>query len=231
MLRAPGEGTLPILYEDRSVLAVDKPAGWMLIPFNWQKTQWNLQAALNSSIAAGDFWARSRNLKFLRNIHRLDAETSGVLLFAKSPGALATYASLFETRRMEKRYLTVVVGRPACAKWVSQLPLAPDPAKIGRMRVDQSNGKSAETHFKLLRTTGGKSLVEARPVTGRTHQIRVHLAETVSPVLGDELYGGLAAGPEVGLALRAVELAYFDPFQRRPVRIQAPDASHHSVCI
>src|SRR5580765_4974816 len=77
---------IAILYEDRSVLAIDKPRNWMLVPFSWQRTNRNLQAALTSSIAARDFWARSRNLRFLRFIHRLDADTTGVLLFGKSPG-------------------------------------------------------------------------------------------------------------------------------------------------
>ena len=70
----------PILYEDRSVIAIDKPRGWMLLPVSWQNTGHNLQAAINSSIEARDFWARSRGLKFLRYVHRLDADTSGVLL-------------------------------------------------------------------------------------------------------------------------------------------------------
>src|SRR5499425_866536 len=98
-----GDGTrIAILHEDRAVLAIDKPRGWMLVPFSWQKTSRNLQAALTSSIAAGDFWARSRSLKFLRFVHRLDAETTGILLWAKSPGAVKTFGDLFESRRMEK---------------------------------------------------------------------------------------------------------------------------------
>src|SRR5580693_3713156 len=97
-----------ILYEDRTAIAVDKPPGWMLVPHTWQRTDWNLQAAITSSIAVGDFWARSRNLKFLRHIHRLDADTTGVLLFGKSPGALETFSDLFEGRKMEKTYLAIV---------------------------------------------------------------------------------------------------------------------------
>jgi 23S rRNA-/tRNA-specific pseudouridylate synthase len=91
-IELPGVEPIPILYEDRSVIAIDKPGGWMLVPFSWQKTSRNLQTALASSIAAGDFWARSRNLKQLRFVHRLDAETSGVLLLAKSQGALRAYS-------------------------------------------------------------------------------------------------------------------------------------------
>ena len=109
-IELPGVEPIPILYEDRSVLAIDKPRGWMLVPYSWQKTNWNLQAALVSSIAAGDFWARSRGLKFLKFVHRLDAETTGILLFAKSQGAVESYSELFESRRMEKTYLAVVDG-------------------------------------------------------------------------------------------------------------------------
>src|SRR5215813_8747753 len=114
-IELPTGERLPILYEDRSVLAIDKPRGWMLVPFSWQRTNRNLQAALTSSIAAGDFWARVRGLRFLRHIHRLDAETTGILLLAKSKGALATYGELFESRKMEKVYLAVVEGVPPAA--------------------------------------------------------------------------------------------------------------------
>ena len=107
-----GDGTsIPILYEDRSVMAIDKPPGWMLVPHSWQKTNRNLQAAVVSSIGAGDFWARSRGIKFLRHVHRLDGETSGVLLFARSQGAVDSYGRLFESRQMEKAYLAVEIGR------------------------------------------------------------------------------------------------------------------------
>src|SRR6476469_11192601 len=94
------EVTIPILYEDRAVLAIDKPPGWMLVPYNWDRTGRNLQLAISSSILGGEFWARSRSLKFLKYVHRLDAETTGVLLFAKSPGALQTFGDMFESRRI-----------------------------------------------------------------------------------------------------------------------------------
>ena len=108
-IELPTGEKIPILYEDRSVIAIDKARGWMLVPFSWLKTGRNLQAALISSIAAGDFWARSRGLRFLRFVHRLDAETTGILLLAKSPGAVTIYGSLFESRKMEKLYLAVVL--------------------------------------------------------------------------------------------------------------------------
>ena len=228
---------IPILYEDRSVLAIDKPRGWMLVPHSWQKTDRNLQAAITSSIASGQFWARSRNLKFLRHIHRLDAGTSGILLFAKSRGALDTYGNLFESRKMEKIYWAVAHGLPKQTDWTCRLKLGPDPRQIGRMKVSPRDGKDAETRFRVLQIRSASApahpndsvvLIEARPVTGRTHQIRVHLAQCGHPVAGDDLYGSSKPVREAKapaqhlLGLRAVSLSYVDPFDKRPVRIAAP---------
>lgn len=211
---------IPILFEDRVVLAIDKPRGWMLVPHTWQKTAFNLQAAITSSIAAGDFWARSRGLKFLRHVHRLDAETSGVLLFAKSLGGVEPISDLFESRRMEKTYLAVTDWPPRQAEWTCRLSLGPDPRRFGRMMVDDRGGKSAETEFKVLQTSGKYTLVEARPLTGRTHQIRVHLAESGCPIVGDELYGRRER--DLPMGLRAVRLAFVNPFTKKRVDIQAP---------
>ena len=225
------EEQIPILYEDRSVMAIDKPAGWMLVPFSWQKTNRNLQTAITSSIAAGDYWARSRNLKYLRNIHRLDADTTGILLLGKSQGAVNSLGDLFESRKMEKVYLAVVIGLPKQDEWICQLRLAPNPEEIGQVKVDPRGGKDAETHFRVLQRSQNTALIEASPITGRTHQIRVHLAETGHPVVGDPLYslqGSSTEGPRrtnrrgVKLGLRAVSLAYIDPFTQRRVQIKAP---------
>jgi RluA family pseudouridine synthase len=226
-----GDGTqIPILYEDRSVMAIDKPPGWMLVPHSWQKTNRNLQAALVSSIGAGHFWARSRGLKFLRHVHRLDAETSGVLLCARSLGAVETYSRLFESRRMEKRYFVVVQGAPRQKEWTCREPLAPDPGQIGRMQVNHRAGKEAETHFKVLQSHAMSALIEARPITGRTHQIRVHLLAGGHPVMGDELYGpsarrvvdGKESRVSTSFGLRSIYLGYTDPFNKRRVEINAP---------
>ena len=218
-IELPTGEKLPILYEDRSVLAIDKPRGWMLVPASWQKTSRNLQMALTSSIAARDFWARSRNLRFLRFVHRLDADTTGILLFAKSPGAVQTFGDLFESRKMEKTYLAVSHGRPAQTEWVCRLKIAPDPKQRGKMKTDARNGKEAETAFRVLQMLKETSLVEAQPYTGRTHQIRIHVAAAGHPIVGDELYG---SGKRTELGLRAVALAYIDPFTKGRVHIHAP---------
>src|SRR5213593_4383117 len=190
------DGTLiPILYEDRAVLAIDKPAGWMLAPDSWDRASRNLQLALMSSVNAGDYWARSRRLKYIRFVHRLDAGTSGVLLFAKSPGVVHAYSRLFQSRRVEKVYLAVVRGIPPRPDWVCRLKLGPDPREIGRTRVETRRGKEAETRFHVLETGERTALIEAKPASGRTHQIRVHLAESGHPVLGDVLYGARFASP------------------------------------
>ncbi len=210
---------IPILFEDRSVLAIDKPPGWMLVPVSWQRTSFNLQAAILSSIAAGHYWATSRNLKFLKYVHRLDAETSGILLFAKSYGALETFGDLFESRRMEKIYLAVTDREPKEQRWTCKLSLSSDRDRIGRVLVDPNEGKPAETDFRVLASSHGKHLIEARPHTGRQHQIRVHLAESGCPIFGDEIYG---QADDAGMGLRAVGLAYRDPFTRKPIGIRAP---------
>jgi RluA family pseudouridine synthase len=223
IIELPDGTRIPIVYEDRSVMAIDKPAGWMLVPYDLDKTNRNLHRAISSSILARDFWARSRELKYLRHVHRLDADTSGVLLLAKSPGALHTFSRLFESRKMEKRYLAVVERVPSEKCWTCRLKIAPDTRQIGRMKLDARYGKEAETHFRVLQVAGQTSLVEAQPITGRTHQIRIHLAAAGCPVVGDTLYGP-AHDPTARreLALRAIALAYDDPFTKRAIRIEVP---------
>ncbi len=223
-IELPDGTVIPILYEDRSVLAIDKPAGWLMVPTSWEKTARNLQLAIESSLNAGDYWARSRSLKFLRFVHRLDGETSGVVLFVKSPGAMRAFSELFEGRAVEKSYLAVIDGIPVQREWTCALPIVPVPGAKSKMQVAtgklvaHAESKEAETHFQVLRSDPQSSLVLARPKTGRTHQIRVHLAASGHPVVGDPLYGkGIGA-----LALRAIGLAYRDPFTRKPIRIEAP---------
>lgn len=225
---------MPILYEDRSVIAIDKPVGWLVVPAHWRHTARNLQAEIEAAIAAGAFWAKCRNLKFLRYVHRLDADTSGVLLLVKSRGAIEPFSRLFKARKVKKMYLAVVHGVPRQPVWVCSLKLRDDTATIGKVKVDPSHGAEAQTKFRLLETRkdptcGTVSLIEAEPVTGRTHQIRVHLAACGYPIVGDHQYGSIAK--RVGLkewpgkftlALRAVELSYTDPFTKKLVKITAP---------
>lgn len=210
---------MAILYEDRSILALDKPAGWILGPDDWQHTARNLSLILQVDIQEGEWWAKSRNLKFLRYIHRLDGPTSGVMLWAKHPGVLEPFSRLFATRAIRKTYLAVVEGTPEAKEWTRRDKLGPDPRVRGRHQVDPRDGREAETHFKLLAVSGKQSLILCEPFSGRTHQIRLHLLASGFPVVGDELYG---RRDELGLGLRAVRLEYRDPFRHQPIVITAP---------
>jgi 23S rRNA-/tRNA-specific pseudouridylate synthase len=215
----PGGIPVPILYEDRSVLAIDKPAGWMLGPEDEEHARRNLHLGLTAGIDAGEWWARCRNLKYIRFIHRLDAPTTGILLLAKSPGVIPPFTRLFASRTIGKTYLAITDGIPKEVEWRCDLPLGPEPGSPGRHQVDPVNGKEASTLFRVLGSRGGRALVEARPLSGRTHQIRLHLLAAGCPVTGDILYG---RHHPAGLGLRAVEMTYNDPFTHRPIRIRAP---------
>ena len=226
----PNKLRIPILYEDRSVFAIDKPTGWMLAPDEWTKTGRNLQLALVSSVQGGDFWAKSRGLKFLKFVHRLDADTTGVTVFVKHQGLIQPYSMLFQERAVRKHYLAVVDGVPESDSWKCELPIGVVSGQKGRMRIDKKDGKEARTDFKLLATHEGRSLVFAEPFTGRTHQIRIHLAADGLKIVGDPIYGDAAPhgrdpGNDYPMALRAIGLAYRDPFQKKPIRIRAPHAA------
>jgi 23S rRNA-/tRNA-specific pseudouridylate synthase len=134
------DGTvIPIVYEDRAVLAIDKPPGWMLAPDSWNRTSRNLQRALEHPLKARDGWARSRGLKCIRFIHRLDAGTSGILLLARSRGALRPFSELSRSRRVAKVYLAGVRGVPARECWV-----CPGAGRCGsRRRSLSSSGRMA----------------------------------------------------------------------------------------
>jgi 23S rRNA-/tRNA-specific pseudouridylate synthase len=131
---------------------------------------------------------------------------------------------------VQKTYLAVVHGRPSEPTWHCNRPIGPDPHQIGRMRIDPQQGKPAETHFRALAEVatpdGVRTLVEATPITGRTHQIRVHLAAGRLPILGDSFYRATLPGTDAfPIALRAIQLEYRNPFTRRPVHIEAPTAA------
>ena len=203
------------------MLAIDKPAGWMLAPEHAHKVINNLHALLMGSIIAGDAWARSRGIRFLRYVHRLDADTTGVLLLAKSKGAIGPLSRCFSDQAVDKVYLAVIDGTPKDEEWNCELPLAAPVKGTGRVTVSRKSGKEAVTRFRRLATLGERTLVACRPLTGRTHQIRVHLAETAGPIVGDRIYGDRREEEE-GLGLRAVWLRLRHPFTRREVSVEAP---------
>jgi len=181
---------LPVLFEDEHLLALDKPSRMLTSPDRYDPARPNLMKLLHAGIERGAPWARKRGLTYLMNAHRLDFETSGIILLARNKPALVALANLFGSERPVKNYIALVHGNPVNPAFEVNARLAPHPVKVGLVRVDEKNGKAARTQFELLEKFAGYSLLKCRPLTGRTHQIRVHLRQAGLPIVGDALYGG-----------------------------------------
>ena len=183
---------IPVLFEDAHLLALDKPAGLLTSPDRYDPNRPNLMKLLHAGIAAAKPWARERQLTYLSNAHRLDFETSGVILLAKTREVLVSLADMFGCEKPAKKYVALVQGEPAETEFEIDARLSPHPVKLGLMRVDPKNGKQSKTKFKVLETFPrfGYTLLQCEPLTGRTHQIRVHAAYAGLKLVGDQLYGG-----------------------------------------
>lgn len=190
---APPTG-VPVLFEGRGVVAIDKPAGMPTAPTR-QAASGTAVAALAAQRVGGRLWV----------VHRLDAATSGVLLFATTRAAAAALSAAFRDRRARKTYLALVAGTPAGAEGVIELPLA---TRAGRARVDP-RGRPARTAWCVRAKRGATTLLAVEPETGRLHQIRAHLAALGHPVVGDRLYGG-PPGPRLMLHARAITVPLAD---------------------
>ena len=172
---------IPILYEDAEALVIDKPGG---LPLDHPRAGGPALADRLDELKLG----------FQRRpvpVHRLDTDTSGCLLLARNPKALKRFSAAFEERRVGKRYLGILAGIPAEGEGVIELALAKiSSAEAGWRMIAARKGKPALTHWRVVATQGDLSLVEFRPETGRTHQIRVHAASGIGlPLLGDPVYG------------------------------------------
>jgi RluA family pseudouridine synthase len=181
---------IAVLFEDEHFLALDKPAGLRESPDPLDRERPNLAELLQQGIAAAKPWATTRNLNFLEAAHHLDAETSGVYLFAKNKDALIALTNLFGSDQPELRYLALVAGLPGAAHFEVNARLAPNVVRLGMMRVDAQSGKKALTRFAVAETFTGFTMLECRPLTQRPHQIRAHLRHAGFPLVGDALYGG-----------------------------------------
>jgi 23S rRNA pseudouridine1911/1915/1917 synthase len=220
----------PVIFEDDSLVAFDKPSGLLIAPDRWDKQRENLMALVH---------AHPRYGRTVANVHRLDADTSGVLLCAKTKPALDSLSGQFQSKTVRKIYHALAVVLPAeqAMKVVApvrdaagalpeaftiELALGDDEAQPGRMRVfKKRGGKECATEFRTLeRFAGGRggsgasfAFVECRPLTGRTHQLRVHLAAAGAPILNDPFYGT----PDITLRLSDLKRRYKGRDEEKPL--------------
>ena len=231
---------IPVLFEDEHLLALDKPSGLLTSPDRFDPARPNLLKLLHAGIAEAKPWARERRLTYLMIAHRLDFETGGVLLLAKTKPLLVALANLFGSEQPCQRYLALAQGAPAEDRFEVDAKLAPHPAMPGVVRVDPRHGKRARTRFQVLEGFSAWTLLQCEPLTSRTHQIRAHLRYAGLPLAGDDLYGGqplllsrLKSGyrlkpnhverPLVSrVALHAETLALPHPVTGQPLAITAP---------
>ena len=174
---------LDVLYEDEHLVVVDKPAGLVVHPGAGTEAPTLVEGLLaDRTLPPSDDPVRPGI------VHRLDKETSGVILVAKTSAALAHLQRQFAARSVEKTYLAVVRGVIAEGEGTIDAPIGRDPARPRRMSV-RSQGRAARTDFRVLHRLRDSTLLLVRPYTGRTHQVRVHLQYIGHPVLGDPIYG------------------------------------------
>jgi len=194
---------LPIIYEDREIIVVEKPCGLLTMGTERDKSR-TAHSILNDYVRKGD--PRSRNRIYI--VHRLDRDTSGILLFARSEAAKIFLQGNWESS--DKRYMTVVHGTLAQKAGTISSYLAENSAFNVYSTADQTAGKLSHTEYTVLKEFRGLSLLEIHLLTGRKHQIRVHLSEQGHPVVGDKKYGG-AGDPYTTLALHARSISFTHP--------------------
>ena len=230
---------LQILYEDQDLLAVNKPAGMVTHPSGS-----HYRDSLSNQIAA--YFRSKGEATRIRSVGRLDKETSGILLFARNQVAAARLQKQREEGRLQKTYLAIVEGNfPAEYDRKIQVPLAPDPENPMKMTTSPDSilpgSKHAITYYEVLKSCEDKSLVQLHLETGRTHQIRVHMASLGHPLLGDTLYHenvfkedsinipGQLTGRKnskeklfTRAALHAWKLIFYHPFTDKKIILEAP---------
>lgn len=155
------------------------------------------------------------------SVHRLDMSTSGLMVLARGREAHSLLSRLFREREVSKRYVALVAGRIDPAVGIVDLPLGSDWPNRPRQKVDFAGGKSSLTRYRVLAhdAAAGTSRVELEPVTGRTHQLRVHMAAIGHPIVGDTLYGGASGAIAERLLLHASVLSFTHPFSAEPLTL------------
>lgn len=227
----PEDIPLSVLYEDAHLLVLDKPAGLVVHPAPGHAAGTLVNAVLH----------HCRDLSGIGGVlrpgivHRLDKDTSGALVVAKSDAAHAGLVARFKGREVGKTYLALVWGSPGADAGRIELPVGRHPQARRRMSTRSRRGKPAATRWRVLERYGAVSLLEIALETGRTHQIRVHLSAIGHPVVGDPVYGGAGRVRDVAdpvlrarlramrrQALHAARLDFIHPVTGRPLAVCAP---------
>jgi 23S rRNA pseudouridine1911/1915/1917 synthase len=216
---APALGRERVVYLDEHLLAVDKPPGVAAQPT--LTTDRGTLPELAAALSGGE----------VTLVHRLDRETSGLTVFARTREAAAALHAAFHRGEVEKTYLALCARAPAPPQGRIDVALGKDPGRPGLRRVDP-RGEAAATRYRTLRASPSAALVEAMPETGRTHQIRVHLAHLGAPLLGDARYGGPRRVGEVSVPrvmLHARRLALRHPVTGRLLVLETPEPEDFRV--
>lgn len=204
---------IPVLYEDNDCVVIDKPVGIL----THSKGLFNPEPTVST-------WLRSRMEAMSGDragiVHRLDRATSGVMICAKNPEALLWLQKQFSQRKVKKSYIAVINGKMDQPEAIIDMAIERNPKKPQTFRVG-SNGKSALTAYKVIKTNDKFSLLELKPTTGRTHQLRVHLEHLKHPILGDTFYGGKAA-PRLFLHAQSLEITLPNR-ERKTFAVAAPE--------
>jgi tRNA pseudouridine32 synthase/23S rRNA pseudouridine746 synthase len=207
---APPDTPLSVLHEDADVILVDKPAGLLSVPGKGP----HLADCLLSRVQTAFPQALL--------VHRLDRDTSGVMIFAQTPHAQRHLGLQFEKRMMQKSYVARVWGVPEEKSGTIDLPLVVDWPNRPRQKVDHENGKPAQTAWRLLKAEGETARLQLKPRTGRSHQLRVHCLALGHPILGDPFYATGPARAFPRLMLHALELRFKHPDGGRSMKMRAP---------
>jgi len=219
---APEAIALRVLYEDPDVIVIDKPAGLVVHPAPGHAGGTLVNALLHHCRDLAGVGGELRP----GIVHRLDKDTSGVLVVAKSDRAHRSLAAQFKAHTVEREYLALVKGAPRAASGAIDAAIGRHPTERKKMSTRTKRGRAAVTHWKVEARLRGATLLRVRLETGRTHQVRVHLASIGLSVLGDPVYGsGRVAGAELGLArqaLHAASLGFVHPASGEKLRFASP---------